>query len=339
MDKPTAVIVILNWNGLELTKKCLASVHRQTFTKYRVIVVDNGSSDGSQAWLEAQDHLILIKNSSNQGFAQAINQGFSKALMLGAEYVVSLNNDVELDRKWLEVLVTYMSNNSSVGFAQGASMQFEERKHFDSTGIYLERGFIPNQRASGKTTPQLDIPAIGPNAAGAIYQAKMLTAIRHSADEYFDRRFFAYVEDVDFNLRCSARGFVFAYVKDALMFHIGSATGDRIARKKMFWGARNMVWLVYKNAPFAVFRKNARLIIKSHLANLQYLRREQPKNFWPYFWGLTVGVICLPAFLRKRRQNLRLQKITTAQFQALLVPSNPPLRNPLRNLKKLLKYK
>jgi len=338
MNEPDVAIIILNWNGLALTKSCLKSIAEQSYKNYRIIVIDNGSVDGSQAWLEKQE-VILIKNRKNKGFARGINKGLKEALELNVKYAVALNNDVVLDKNWLKILVKFMEKNKHVGFAQGASMQFKDRKIYDSTGIYLERGFIPNQRASGKDSPQLDMPAIGPNAAGAIYRSTMLKSIRHSVNEYFDRMFFAYVEDVDFNLRCTVRGYEFAYVEEAIMYHVGSATGNKIARRKMFWGARNMVWLAYKNAPFTILRKTIRSIIKSHLANLQYLYKNQRKNFWPYFLGLTIGIIGIPLFMNKRFHNLHEMKITNDRFYELLVQSNPPLINPLRNLKKLLKYK
>lgn len=336
MNKTTVGVVILNWNRLDLTKNCLESLAKQSYQDFETIVIDNGSTDGSTVWLEKQG-LTLISNPKNLGFARAINQGISQALKNGCEYVVSLNNDAQPDKDWLKRLVSYMDKHPLVGFAQGASMQAEDKKRYDSTGIYLERGFIPNQRASGSLGPRLDIVPIGPNAAGAIYRASMLSEVRIKPGEFFDNRFFAYVEDVDFDLRCSLRGFEFAYVPEAKMYHVGSATGNRVARKKMYWGARNMVWLIFKNAPTYVFRRTLKMLVRSHLANLQFLWREQRGNFLPYLWGLIVGIILCPIFIGKRKANLRAQKLSNEEFLNLLTPSNPPLHNPLRRLSNLLK--
>lgn len=336
MRNPSVGVVILNWNRLDLTQKCLASLDRQAYRNYEIIVIDNGSSDGSVEWLEKQN-LKLIRNSKNLGFARAINQGISRAIDDGCKYVVSLNNDAQPDKDWLKKLVGHMDNHPLTGFAQGASMQAEDKKRFDSTGIYLERGFIPNQRASGGLEPRLDIVPIGPNAAGAIYRASMLTEVRIKRGEYFDNRFFAYVEDVDFDLRCSLRGFEFAYVPGAKMYHVGSATGIKVARKKMYWGARNMVWLVFKNTPASVFRRTFKMIARSHLANLQFLWREQRSNFLPYLRGIIAGLLLCSLFIPKRRANLKARKLSDQEFLALLTPSNPPLSNPLRRLANLLK--
>lgn len=336
MNNPRVCIVILNWNKLELTKSCLESVQKQTYKNYHVIVVDNGSYDDSVSWL-SNNSIETIINSKNLGFAKAINQGFKKAVDLNYPYVVSLNNDAEIDKNWLKILVNYMENNPKVSFAQGASMQKNSPKKFDSSGIYLERGFIPNQRALGKTVPDLEIPAIGPNAAGSIYRKELLVNLQIRDGEYFDNRFFAYVEDVDFNLRATLRGYKFSFVPSAKLFHIGSATGNSIAKKKMYWGSRNLVWLVVKNAPLPILRKSGKMIIRSHVANLQYLWKEQRFNFNSYLLGLIVGLLLSPLFIRQRHRNLKKQKITNNDFYELLVPANPPLNNPLKKLLNLVK--
>jgi len=337
MDKAKVCIVVLNWNKLKLTKACLKSISEQSFKSYTVIVVDNGSVDGSKNWLRAQNDIDMISNKKNLGFARAINQGFKRAIDNKSKYIISLNNDTELAPNWLEKLVNFMEHNPDIDFAQGSSMQKEDVNVFDSTGIYIEKGFIPNQRALGKKEPSLDITAIGPNAAGSIYRRVMLINNEVRPGEYFDNRFFAYVEDVDFNLRASLRGYKFGFVQSAKLYHIGSATGNLIEKKKMFWGSRNLVWLIVKNVPLSLFMKNFKIIIKSHLANLQFLWVNQRKNFASYLLGLFVGILTMPFFLQKRRNNMKKMKLTINQFSDLLIDSNPPLTNPLKKLLDMVK--
>lgn len=337
MSAPLVGIVVLNWNRQDLTKSCLKSIRTQNYEHLVTIVVDNGSTDGSVEFLKDQADVKTVFNSKNLGFAQAINQGFAQAIKDGCKYVVALNNDAEISKNWLKLLVEHMEKNLQVGFAQGASMQEDNKKLFDSSGIYLERGFIPNQRALGSSSPQIETPVIGPNAAGAIYRREMLENVAIKPGQYFDNTFFAYVEDVDLNLRCTLRGYGFGFVPDAKLYHIGSATGNLIAKKKMFWGARNLVWLVFKNASVGVLRQTGKHMVKSHLANLQFLWREQRPNFYPYLRGLSVGVIALPFFVLKRRENLQSQVLTNEEFLSLLIESNPPFTNPFRKLRNLIK--
>ena len=135
MTKEKVCIVVLNWNKLELTKSCLKSISEQSYKNYRVIVVDNGSVDGSKDWLHAQNNIDLISNKKNLGFARAINQGFKRAVDNKSKYIISLNNDTELDPNWLRKLVNFMEQNPGIDFAQGSSMQKEDVTVFDSTGI------------------------------------------------------------------------------------------------------------------------------------------------------------------------------------------------------------
>lgn len=330
-------VVILNWNGLEITKRCLESLFKQTYKDFETIVIDNGSSDGSVNWLGRNKEINLIINETNQGFAKAINQGINKAIDDGCSYVVGLNNDTELDKEWLFELINFMDSNPDISLAQGATMQLGDKTLFDSSGIYLEKGFVPNQRALGQDSPRLDMAAIGPNAAGAIYRTSSLEDVKIANGDFFDSRFFAYVEDVDLDLRFFLRGYKFAFVPSAKLYHAGSYTGNKIAHKKMYWGARNLVWLVYKNVPVKVLRQTWKLIVRSHAANLQFLWREQRGNFLSYLKGLFVGLVSIPRFIKDRQVNLKAQRVDNTEFLDTLVPSNPPLTNPFKRILNLLK--
>lgn len=339
MSEPKVGIVILNWNGLSMTKKCIDSVKKQNYDNIELIIIDNGSTDNSSEWLGDQKDITVMLNKKNLGFARAINQGFTEAINSECDYIVSLNNDAVLDKNWLKTLVVFLEENKDINLAQGASMLKHNPNKFDSSGIYLEEGFIPRQRALNQTDPQVDIPTIGPNAAGSIYRTILLKDIAIKPGQYFDNKFFAYVEDVDFGLRATLRGHKFKFVPNAKLLHIGSATGNKIALKKMFWGSRNLVWLVYKNSSFKIIKIKGKKIIKSHLASLQFLWREQRLNFFAYLAGLIVGSLSTPMFYAKRRSNLKKQIISDDQFLGLLVNSNPPLANPLKKLSSLVKYR
>ena len=105
----------------------------------------------------------------------------------------------------------------------------------------------------------------------------------------------------------------------------------------MFWGSRNLVWLIVKNVPLSIIIKNLKIIIKSHLANLQFLWVNQRENFTSYLIGLLVGLLTMPLFFKKRSNNINRIKLTNDQFSDLLVDSNPPLTNPLKKLLDLVK--
>jgi len=133
-----ADIVVPCWNHLNLTKQVIQSVRENTSIPYRLIVVDDGSTDGTAEWLALQDDLTVITNESNQGFAPSVNRGLQIAK---APYVVLLNNDVEVDELWLETLIEGMDvrpNVGAIGPLSTARQQIQwEGHHLGKQGVWL----------------------------------------------------------------------------------------------------------------------------------------------------------------------------------------------------------
>jgi GT2 family glycosyltransferase len=114
----TTFVVIANWNGKEVLKKCLASVFMNTdYSECRVVVVDNASTDGSIDVLEKEFPIVkLIRNSKNLGFTKAVNKGIKYAITNDAKYVLLLNNDVEIPEKnWLISMLKVLESNNEIG--------------------------------------------------------------------------------------------------------------------------------------------------------------------------------------------------------------------------------
>lgn len=107
-DEIECDIIIITWNGLEYTKKCLQSVEDNTKNvKHRLIFVDNGSSDGTVKYLRQVPNSLLISNKDNRGFVKAMNQGLDK---VNAKYTVWLNNDTIVTPNWLSILINHLKN-------------------------------------------------------------------------------------------------------------------------------------------------------------------------------------------------------------------------------------
>ncbi|MEM4204076.1 MAG: glycosyltransferase, partial [Candidatus Methanomethylicaceae archaeon] len=95
---PRVQVVIPNWNGRHLLSRCLDALYRQTFKDFAITVVDNGSIDGSVAWLQEHAPFVqVIANATNRGFAAAVNQGIQAS---ESEYIATLNNDTEPEPGW-----------------------------------------------------------------------------------------------------------------------------------------------------------------------------------------------------------------------------------------------
>lgn len=133
-----ADIVIPVWNHLDLTRRVIQSVQENTGVPYRIIVVDDGSTDGTAEWLAAQDDLTVITNETNQGFTPSVNRGWQAAT---APYVVLLNNDIEVDKLWLRTLIEGMNVRpriGAIGPLSTARQQIQwEGRHLGKQGVYL----------------------------------------------------------------------------------------------------------------------------------------------------------------------------------------------------------
>jgi len=124
---PKVAVIIVSLNGKGLLQISLASLKKLNYPseKLKVILVDNGSKDGSVAWLKKNyPDVLVIKNKVNLGFAKANNQGIKAALKdKKVSFIVTLNNDAEVQRRWLKNLVSFMQNHKRVGIGASKMLQ------------------------------------------------------------------------------------------------------------------------------------------------------------------------------------------------------------------------
>jgi len=238
--------VIPNWNGRHWLATCLGALGVQTIQDFQVIVVDNGSSDGSVKYIrESFPTAQVIANSTNVGFAAAVNQGIQAS---GSRYVVLLNNDTEAAPNWLETLVEAAESDIQVGMC-ASKMLFAGRPNIiNSTGVCVDRAGIAWDRRGGEIDDEQEsepVDVFGPSAGAGLYRRAMLDEIG-----LFDEDFFAYLEDVDLAWRARRAGWRCLHVPAARVFHHHSATGVEGSPFKSYHLGRNKIWLLVKNYPF-----------------------------------------------------------------------------------------
>ena len=133
-------IIVPVWNHLALTQRAIASVRENTVVPYHLIVVDDGSTDGTAAWLAAQLDITTITNETNRGFAHAVNRGLEASAV---PYAVLLNNDVEVDRGWLKTLIEGLESNPRIGaigpLSTAKQMQWEGYHRAESGVVPIGR--------------------------------------------------------------------------------------------------------------------------------------------------------------------------------------------------------
>lgn len=238
-------IIIPNYNGLKYLEVCLKSLSRQTFKDFEVIVVDNGSNDGSCKYVKDNyPYVRVIELINNGGFSKAVNQGIKAS---EGKYIVMLNNDTEVEHDWLENLYNCLTKDKIIFSCASKMMQYNDRQKVDDAGDWYSILGWAYQRGHGKAGERFNrVEEVFSSCAGAaIYRKDILDEVG-----YFDESFFAYLEDVDIGYRARIHGHKNMFCPDAVVYHIGSATsGSKYNSFKVKLSARNNIYLIYKNMP------------------------------------------------------------------------------------------
>ena len=238
-------VVIPNFNGIAFLDSVLASLEGQTLSNFEVILVDNGSTDGSCSFVTANYPWVhLIELSENFGFCGAVNAGIRAAK---APYVLLLNNDTEVKEDFVEEMLAAIRRHKNA-FSCGARMvQYHDRDRLDDVGNYYCALGWSFARGRGKDIHayETEDKIFSACAGAAIYRKKIIENIG-----YFDEEHFAYLEDTDIGYRARIYGYENWYAPKAIVYHVGSGTsGSRYNQFKTRYSSRNNIYLIYKNMP------------------------------------------------------------------------------------------
>ena len=238
-------VIIPNYNGMAYLDGVLSSLEQQTLKEFEVILVDNGSTDGSSAFVASNYPWVhIIELAENFGFSRAVNEGIHAAR---SPYVLLLNNDTEADKDFLKEMVDALRRNKKAFSCQAKMIQFHDRDRLDDAGnFYCSLGWA---FARGKGKPVGEFEKEGKVfaccAGAAIYRKKVFEKIG-----FFDDEHFAYLEDLDVGYRARIYGYENWYAPKAVVYHVGSGTsGSRYNQFKIRYSSRNNIYMIYKNMP------------------------------------------------------------------------------------------
>lgn len=244
-------IVIPNYNGLKYLEACFRSLADQSFQGFSVLVVDNGSQDGSVEWLKERDIPSLFLP-ENLGFPGAVNLGIQECR---TPYVILLNNDTQVDKDYVGEMVKAIERSPKIFSVSPKVIQMYKPELMDDAGdMYCLLGWA-FQRGVGRSSRKYQRPCriFSACAAAAIYRRSVFEEIG-----YFDEMHFAYLEDLDVGYRARLVGYDNIYWPSALVYHVGSATsGSKYNAFKVRLAARNNLYLNYKNMPALQLALNA----------------------------------------------------------------------------------
>ncbi len=239
---PPVSVVIPNWNGAGLLDRALACVRRQTLSVAEIVVVDNGSSDGSPELAQNAGARVLPLH-ENLGFCRAVNHGIEAAT---GDWIAILNNDVEIADDWLARLLGRALARDA-WFAAGKLIASQRPAYLDGAWDAMCRGACAWR--CGAARPDGPIWNRERNIRLAPFTAALFRAELFRRVGLLDDLFESYLEDVDFGIRCAIAGYSGLYVPDAVANHRGSATLGRWHRETVRRIARNQLLLVARHFP------------------------------------------------------------------------------------------
>ncbi|MGN0482383.1 MAG: glycosyltransferase family 2 protein [Lachnospiraceae bacterium] len=302
-----ATVIIPNYNGKKYLAPCLNSLKRQDISDFFVIVVDNGSTDGSVEFLKKEFEWVqVIALKQNKGFPAAVNIGIQAAV---THYVILLNNDTEAEPSFVRELIAGMERHPDAFSGSAKMLCYDDHQVLDDAGnLYSALGWafaIGKGKSQEKYIEEKKV--FSACAGAAIYRRKLFKKIG-----YFDETHFAYLEDIDVGYRAKINGYSNYFFPNARVYHVGSATtGSRYNVWKSTLSARNSVYVAYKNMPFFQLLLNMPfLLLGFGIKELFFIRKRLGSA---YAKGLVQGVrLCkkdrkVPFRRRNLPQYIRIQ--------------------------------
>jgi GT2 family glycosyltransferase len=255
---PSVAIIIVNWNSYSHTNGCLLSLRKVKYGNFKAIVVDNGSTDGSDNQLESEfPEVVLLRNKENLGFTGGNNRGISHALESGFDYLMLLNNDTEVEEDFLDALVDCLENDSSIGAVQPKFYFLNNKERIWNAGgkIIQSVGWIKTIGENRPANVKFDLPqeTAWITGCGFLVRSALIKEIGGLND-----RFFIYFEDVDWSLRIKSLGYKLYYCPKSVVYHEAGMSNKKKVKGKEgylnpivhYLATRNNILLLRKYTPW-----------------------------------------------------------------------------------------
>jgi len=290
---PHVTIIMLNWNQEADTMECLASVSRLAYPDFSVVIVDNGSTDGSvdviADWAASDQRFTVVRNSENLGFIGGSNIGLRMAIDEDTDYILLLNNDTVVTPDFLSSLVNASEGSESIGITGPKVYQYGEDRVLDSAGtgavIWLAQGLLRGHGETdcGQYDSQEEMPYI--TGCALLMKRSVLAEIGLMDEDYFN-----YFDDLDWGYRARLAGYRLVYVPSSTIEHKGSqAIGlgspfyfHHMTRSRILFARKHVGWLLFLLCFIPYL-----LLYRYLLPVLKFLRHRH----WGHLRALNRGVI------------------------------------------------
>ncbi|MDZ7806779.1 MAG: glycosyltransferase family 2 protein [Gracilimonas sp.] len=242
-------IIIVTWNALEHLKRFLPSVSETDYPDYEIIIADNASNDGSKEWIRSNFPDVKITSlDRNYGYCGGNNRAVPFA---SKEILLFLNNDVEVDKKWLHGINRAL-NDEAVAAVQPKLRAYKHKDHFEYAGAaggYIDKYGFPFCRGRIFDTVEKDLEQYETNtdlfwASGAAIAIRKDVFIKSGG---FDEDFEFHMEEIDLCWRLQNQGFKIGYAPDSIVYHLGGGSLPMDSPRKVYYNFRNSLFMLWKN--------------------------------------------------------------------------------------------
>ena len=331
---PRVTVIIPNWNGIKWLPKCLEALENQSFKSFKIVVVDNSSTDSSLSWIQTNHPSVnILPLQNNFGFAYAANRGIEAA---DTPYVCLLNNDTVADKNWLERLYMRIDQSTSEVAGVGSLMlSLDHKSLIDDAGNSLSWYMAASKCGHGINLIDytVDENPFSISAGAAIYRRQTLVSFGG-----FDESFFAYLEDIDLGLRARMNGLTFLLEKSALVLH--KSHGSQFPQKKYVKQiTSNRLAIIIKNIPIQCILKNIGKLIYGQI--YFFIAFGKPISSLQGYFSFVAKA---GHYFRSRKKNLSRTVLSIDEINSLLLdrPPAPSLQHffngYLKSLKNLLHF-
>jgi len=308
-DFPLCSVIILNYNGKKYLKKCLDSLKKLNYPNYEVIFVDNASTDGSVEFIKKNyPEIKLIENKFNLGFSEGNNVGIRKA---NGDYIVLFNNDVIIDKNWLNETIKIAKNDEKIGIVGGKIYDYNSNilQHVGGrlhkfTNFYLFTSEIgAGERDIGQYDEKREVDYV-------ICTAILIKKNVIKGVGLMDKGFYPiYVEDIDLNYRVKEIGYKVIYVPSAKVWHKGSGTFGKISREKKYYIQKNKIRFILKNFGislilWSIFSQTLHIVLK--LLN-GIIKGTFEDDLYAVYHGIKWNIEHINETLKARRKWLKMK--------------------------------
>ena len=262
-------IIILTWNGKADTLECLHSLQKLKYSRCRLIVVDNGSTDGTVEAVRAQfPEVYLIENGKNLGYSEGNNKGLLYALSTEAKYFLLLNNDTVVSDNFLEPLVNYAEAHPEAGILGSKVYQYGTQDRIWFCGAYI------NSNARLLHFGYKEVDSFNQLPSESVYIPGCSLMIRRDLLEkigFLDHEFFAYFEDVDWCLKAKRLGYLIMVIPESVIWHKEAKTLGKESPRYLYYNIRNKL---------RIFQRHSKGVVKFKWFFYAYLDNYQDWKFY-----------------------------------------------------------